>query len=254
VGEVTTVLSIGTTHPWNAAGVGLDLLVGAELGVRVLTVVCAVSAQDDQELHALHAVPAEIVRAQLAAIPWERVDAIRAGAIGSAEGAYAVAQAAGTCDAPLAVDPVFSATLGGRLAGEPAMRAIRDALATLPTAIVTPNIAEAGALLGGREVTRENIEACAAELQSRGARAVLLKGGHLEGPPLDVLASADGIVRFEGERIDADMRGTGCTLAMALACALARGEELAAAVSFARAFVRGKIERAVQLGAMRMAY
>jgi hydroxymethylpyrimidine/phosphomethylpyrimidine kinase len=254
MGEVKTVLSVGTTHPWNAAGIGLDLRVGAELGVRVLNVVCAVSAQDAQGLHALHAIPSAVVRAQFAAIPWDRVGAIRVGAIGSAEGVYAVAQAAGTSAAPLVVDPVFAATLGGELADEPAIRAIRDALATLPTAILTPNIAEASVLLGGRRVSRDNLEACAAELQARGARAVLLKGGHLDETPLDVLATADGVLRFEGERLAGQMRGTGCTLAMALACALARGEELAAAVAFARAFVREKIAHAVQLGGMRVAY
>jgi hydroxymethylpyrimidine kinase/phosphomethylpyrimidine kinase len=250
---VTTVLSIGTTHPWNVAGVGLDVRIGAELDVRVLSVVTAVSAQDAGGLHALHAVPAAIVRAELASIAWEEVDAIRVGAIGSAEGVYAVAQAAGTTAAPLVVDPVFAATLGGELADEATIRAIRDALATLPTAIVTPNVIEAGVMLGDC-VTRENIERSAAALQVRGARAILLKGGHLDGPPIDALATAQGVQLFEGDRIAGQMRGTGCTLAMALSCSLARGEELADAVAFAREFVRDKIERAVQLGATRAAY
>jgi len=241
---VTTVLSIGTTHPWNIAGVGLDLRIGAELGVRVLTVVCAVSAQDAHGLHALHPVPRAVIEAELASIPWDRVDAVRIGAAGSAEAVYALAEAVRVPGIPVVVDPVFAATRGGEFADEAAIRAIHDRLLPMPTAILTPNLAEAGVLLGGLRIERANLEDAAAQLQARGARGVLLKGGHLAGAPVDVLASAAGVEVFEGERIAGEMRGTGCTLAMALACALAGGETLVDAVIFARGFVREKIAQA----------
>jgi hydroxymethylpyrimidine/phosphomethylpyrimidine kinase len=251
---MTTVLSIGTTHPWNIAGVGLDQRIGAELGARVLTVVCAVSAQDAQGLHALHAVPPAVVRAQLAAIPWEAVAAVRIGALGSAEAIYAVAEAVRGAGVPVVVDPVLTATRGGSFADTAAIDAIGDALLALPAAIVTPNLAEAAILLGERHIERESLEAAAVALQALGARAVLLKGGHLAGEPVDVLATAQGVEHFTGERIAGEMRGTGCTLAMALACALARGDELLPAVAFARACVREKIAHAVQFGGLRAAY
>ena len=91
-----------------------------------------------------------------------------------------------------------------------------------------------------RSAAPQLVEAAVA-LRSRGARAVLLKGGHLAGEPCDVLADPDGVETFSGQRIDAEMRGTGCMLAMALAVALGRGDELRDAVRFARGLVREKL-------------
>ncbi|HUA08533.1 MAG TPA: PfkB family carbohydrate kinase [Candidatus Acidoferrales bacterium] len=240
---MTTVLSIGTTHPWNIAGVGLDLRIGAELNVAVLTVVCAVSAQDAHTLRALEPVSVATVEAQLAAIPWEAIDAVRVGALGSAGASHAVARAIGQRAIPAVVDPVVATTHGEPLAGEATLEAIREALLPLHNVILTPNLREAEMLLG-RAIEREEITAAAQELHARGARAVLLKGGHLQGDPADALADAGGVELLTAARIGGDMRGTGCTLAMALACALARGDALRDAVRFARGFVREKIAQA----------
>ena len=248
-----TVLSIGTTHPWNVAGTGLDLRIGTELGVRVLTVIAAVSAQDARGVHALEPVSGAMVRAQLDAIRWDMVDAIRVGALGSAAAVHAVASAIASAGRPAVIDPVLAATGGGALADDAARLAIGEELLALPHAIVTPNLDEASALLG-REIGRAELIDAARELRARGARAVLLKGGHLSGEPSDVLADADGVETFAGGRIAGEMRGTGCTLAMALACALARGDDVRAAVRFARAFVRERIAHAVQVDGMRAAY
>ena len=242
MGEVT-VCSIGTTHPWNVAGVGLDLRIGAELGARVFTVVCAVSAQDLHGVQALEPVEPGIVQAQLETIPWDAVDAVRVGALGSPSAVHAVAEALGDLELPAVVDPVHVATRGGVLSDIPTLREIGAELLTLPTVILTPNLAEASVLLG-REIGREQLAAGAVELRSRGARAVLLKGGHLEGEPTDAFADAEGVEIWSETRIAHEMRGTGCTLAMALACALARGDELRGAARFARGFVRDKIAKA----------
>ena len=247
------VLSIGTSHPWNVAGTGLDLRIGAELGVRVLTVIAAVSAQDARGVHALEPISASTIRAQLEAIRWDLVDAVRVGALGSAAAVHEVAQALSRAGRPAVVDPVLAATDGGVLADDATRRAIGDELFALSTAIVTPNLDEASALLG-RELGRAQLIDAAQALRARGARAVLLKGGHLSGEPSDVLADADGVEMFAGGRIPGEMRGTGCTLAMALACALARGDDVRAAVRFARAFVRERIAHAVQVDGMRAAY
>jgi hydroxymethylpyrimidine/phosphomethylpyrimidine kinase len=235
-----SVLSIGTTHPWNVAGVGLDIRIGAELGVRVLTVVCAVSAQDDEDVLALEVQTLQTVEAQLQAIPWDLVRAVRVGALGTPESVALIAATLASSDVPVVVDPVLVASSGGILAGEGSMRAIRETLATMPQTILTPNLPEANVLLG-RQLGRDDLPWAATELRKHGARAVLLKGGHLAGEPTDVLADADGVEIFSGERIDAEMRGTGCTLAMSLACALAGGDDLRTAVRFARGFVRDKL-------------
>jgi hydroxymethylpyrimidine kinase/phosphomethylpyrimidine kinase len=239
MGEVA-VLSIGTTHPWNIAGVGLDLRIGAQLGVRVFTVLAAISAQDAHGVRALEPLSPATVQAQLEAVPWELVTAVRVGALGSPAVVHAVAMALAARDLPVVVDPVVFATGGGALAGEGTLQAIGAELLTLPQVVLTPNLDEAGALLG-REIGRAQLVEAAVALRSRGARAVLLKGGHLAGEPCDVLADPDGVETFSGQRIDAEMRGTGCTLAMGLAVALGRGDELRDAVRFARGLVREKL-------------
>ena len=124
MGEVA-VLSIGTTHPWNIAGVGLDLRVGAQLGVRVFTVLAAISAQDAHGVRALEPLSPATVQAQLEAVPWELVTAVRVGALGSPAAVHAVAMALAARDLPVVVDPVVFATGGGALAGEGTLQAIR---------------------------------------------------------------------------------------------------------------------------------
>jgi hydroxymethylpyrimidine/phosphomethylpyrimidine kinase len=235
-----SVLSIGTTHPWNVAGVGLDIRLGAELGVDILTVVCAVSAQDERGVHALEIQALQTIEAQLKAIPWADVRAVRVGALGAPEVVPLVAGALARREVPVVVDPVLVASSGGVLAGEGSMHAIRETLATMQQAILTPNLSEASMLLG-REIAREDLLWAATELRKVGARAVLVKGGHLTGVPTDALADADGVELFSEPRIAGTMRGTGCTLAVALACALARGQRLRDAVRFARGVVRKKL-------------
>ena len=252
---MTTVLSIGTTHPWNVAGVGLDLRVGAELGIRVLTVVTAVSAQDAGGLHSLERLEAATVRAQFATLPLAGVSAIRVGALSAPEHVSEVALVARRLyDVPTVIDPVFGATRGGTFADPATIEAMRRELIPLPNVILTPNIPEASVLLGGRKIERDGLSEAARALQRLGCRAVLLTGGHLEGNPVDALATEGEIDLFSGTRLPHDMRGSGCVLAMALAVELADGHDVRSAVQHARVFVRKKIESARQFGDLRVAY
>jgi hydroxymethylpyrimidine/phosphomethylpyrimidine kinase len=146
------------------------------------------------------------------------------------------------------------ATRGGSFADAATVAALRDEVAALPNVILTPNLAEASALLECGAIDRAAIGRAASELQRLGSRAVLLKGGHLDDDPVDALATRDGVELFGDSRIAGDLRGTGCILAMALACAVARGEPLSDAVRAARAFVRGKIASAREFGGLRVAY
>ncbi len=240
----TIVLSIGTTHPWNVAGVGRDLIVGAALGVRVFTAVAAVSAQNGRGLIALDPVAGELFEAQLAVLPWQTAGAVRVGALPTRASVHAVANALKAREwLPAVVDPIFAASRGGELADESARKAVRDQLATLHSVILTPNLAEAAAMLGRARLERSELGEAAMLLRQRGAGAVLLTGGHLDGDPADALASAEGIEILSEPRIAGAMHGTGCTLAMALACELGAGRPLPAAVRAARAFVRAEIAR-----------
>ena len=111
------VLSIGTTHPWNVAGVGRDLVVGADFGARVFTAVAAVSAQDTRGVTALHAIPIDAFVAQLAALPWDSAGAVRIGALPTLAAVHAVSEPLRSRPwLPAVIDPVFSASRSGELA------------------------------------------------------------------------------------------------------------------------------------------
>jgi len=236
------VLSIGTSHPWNVAGTGRDLAIGTELRVRVFTALAAVSAQDAGGVRSLAPVPHATFTAQLDALPWAAAGSVRIGALATAEHAVAAAQyLLRHPGLPAVIDPVFAASSGGELAGEAARAAVREHLAALPNAILTPNLAEAASLLQRAAIDRAAIGEAARELRERGALAVLVKGGHLDGDPADALATAGGVALFCEPRIAAQMRGTGCTLAMVAACELARGADLEDAIAAARAYVRAQL-------------
>ncbi|HEV3092717.1 MAG TPA: hydroxymethylpyrimidine/phosphomethylpyrimidine kinase [Candidatus Cybelea sp.] len=238
------VLSIGTTHPWNVAGTGRDLVVGGALGARVFTAVAAVSAQDAGGVIALGATAPELFVAQLRALPWQSAQAVRVGALPTAQAVRAVsALLRERPDLPAVVDPVFAASRGGELSDAGGRTALRDELAVLSNVLLTPNLAEAAAMLGWEGVERDTQGEAAKRLRERGARAVLLTGGHLAGDPADALATAAGLEIFCEPRIGGSMHGTGCTLAMALACELAAGAALSDAVLAARSFVRAEIAK-----------
>jgi hydroxymethylpyrimidine/phosphomethylpyrimidine kinase len=236
------VASIGTTHPWNIAGVGLDARIVAEYGLSHAMAIAAVSAQDERGLHDLHVVPPQALRAQLESLPRE-IAAFRIGAAGSSENVRVIAAYLRdlALRPPVVVDPVIAVTLGGELsADDDVMETIDEEL--LPLGIViTPNIAEAAQLAEMQVQSIDDMRIAAKRLVARGACAAYVKGGHLDGDPVDVLVTAQGEDTYIEARLAGAMRGSGCTLAAALACELALGRDLRSAASRARAFVRTRI-------------
>ena len=250
--EVPVVCAIGTTDPWNAAGLGLDIRALAECGARAVVVVAGVSAQDARGIAALHEIPAEVIEAQFDALADAPIAAYRIGALPGIAPIHCVARRLSNVEVPIVYDPVFTASAGGRFVDHAGVAAIVRELIPRVT-VVTPNLEEARQLAGlERCDDLETMEFAARTIVSDGAAAALVKGGHLPERAIDVLY--DGELRvFEEPRIDSTMRGTGCLLADALAAALANGQTLRAAVAKARAYVREKIGRARQLGSMRLA-
>ncbi len=249
------LVSVGTTHPWNIAGVGLDARVALGYGLVHAMAVAAVSAQDETGLQALHVVPADALAAQLRGLPADPA-AYRIGALGSSENVRIVAAHLRdrAANVPVVVDPAAGATLGGALwADGDAMPAICSELLPLGV-IVTPNLSEAQMLTGMPVADVEQMRAAGSALIRRGARAAIVKGGHLEGDPVDVVCTAEGCTPYAGERIGAAMRGSGCTLAAALACELALGRDLDSAVRSARAYVRTRIASGTMRGGLQVAF
>jgi hydroxymethylpyrimidine kinase/phosphomethylpyrimidine kinase len=235
-----TVVSIGTTHPANAAGIGLDARIAAAYGVRHASAIAAVSAQDAAGVHALHVVPPAMLRAQLQSLP--SAAAYRLGALGNSVSTEIVGAFLAAATVPIVIDPVLRASAGGSLYEDDPSSA-QQQLILHSRAIVTPNVAEAQHLTALQIDGVDAMIAAGRQLVTRGARAALVKGGHLTGDPVDVLVEDAEAQAFRGSRLEGNTRGTGCTLAMALACELALGRSLREAVQGARAYVRANIAR-----------
>ena len=231
------ILIIAGSDSGGGAGIQADIKTVTMLGGHAMTAITAITAQNTLGVQGVHAVPTEMVVAQIRSCTEDiGVDAVKVGMIGSAETARAVAHALERLHVPIVFDPVMVATSGSVLA-DPDTIAAFWRLMEFAT-VTTPNRPELAAL-GGLGV-----------LTSRGA-TVLAKGGHEEGPDVvDRLVGQGGeIARWCNPRIDTPhTHGTGCTLASAIATGLGAGMDLPAAIGRAIAFVRASLERAPGLG------
>ncbi|KXU35191.1 hydroxymethylpyrimidine/phosphomethylpyrimidine kinase [Cephaloticoccus capnophilus] len=245
------VLSIAGSDPSGGAGIQADLKTFSARGVYGMAAITALTAQNTQGVSAIHLPPAAFVRQQIDMIFADvRVDAVKIGMIASSEIAQAVAAAlAPHRQIPLVLDPVMIAKGGATLLDPTAVATLIEAL--LPLAhVITPNLPEAAALLGQPvAANRDEMAAQACQLLKSGARAVLLKGGHLEGENSpDLLAQGANLTWFEGRRIATlNTHGTGCTLSSALAAELAKGKPLQQATRAAKDWLTGAIAAAGQL-------
>jgi len=241
------LISIGATHPWNVAGVGVDARIAYEYGLHHAVALVGVTAQDEQGLHAAFALPTTVVRAQLQSLPPHRA-AVHVGVLFDRDNLVEVARFLQAQTVPLVVDPVFADTFGSDFSDGATVETFRTHMLPLRS-VLTPNLPEAKRLLERDISSVDAMVDAARALQARGPHAVLLKGGHLEGDPVDVLATNESVELFTDLRLPSDMRGTGCVLAAALACELARERSLVEAVVAARAYVRRQLSAALSSGA-----
>jgi len=196
-------------------------------------VITAVTAQNTRAVAAIETLPPRIVEAQLDAVFGDfDVRAVKIGMLATAAIVRTVAAVLNRhLRVPVVLDPVLVATTGARLArGDLAVPLRRHLLARAD--LVTPNVPEAESLLGRPLKAASDLPAAAEALLDFGARAVLLKGGHLGGARVsDLFMKADRKPRwFHHARIAAEGHGTGCTLSSAIAAYLARGDSMDIAV------------------------
>lgn len=246
------VLVIAGSDSGGGAGIQADIKTVMALGGYATTAITAITAQDTTGVHGIWPVALDAVDAQMrAALGDIGADTVKTGMLATAELVETVAETLDEMAREVArvVDPVMVATSGAQLAEAKAVDALAALL--LPEAgLITPNAPEAE-MLTGKAVDGVNGQRRAAEvLLRRGAKAALVKGGHIPGPVMvDVLHTQDGEWLFEGERIEtSSTHGTGCTLASAVAALLAQGLGLPEAVERARDYLRGAIEHAPGLG------
>jgi hydroxymethylpyrimidine/phosphomethylpyrimidine kinase len=247
------VLICAGSDSGGGAGIQADIKAVTALGGFAMTAITALTAQNTLGVQGVMGVAPDFIRQQIRSVLEDLgADAIKTGMLHDVATINAVCEEIATLapHAPLVADPVMVATAGSRLLADDAVDTLRQRL--LPMAVViTPNIPEAEALTGLTITDEASMHEAAQALLRMGARAVLLKGGHMAGEILvDLLVTPQMLHRYEDRRIvTRHTHGTGCTLASAVAAGLAQGLELEPAVRRARAYVRAAILRAPGFGA-----
>jgi hydroxymethylpyrimidine/phosphomethylpyrimidine kinase len=252
----SVALTIAGSDPGGGAGIQADLKTFAALGVYGYSVITAVIAQNSSTVDRMAPVDAAMVALQIETLVAERrPDAIKTGALGTAKIVEAVANALSRLDLPApVVDPVLISSAGVGLLDSAGERAMLKRL--LPLArIVTPNLAEAQALSGVDGASPAAIRAMARALGKAGARAVLIKGGHIgsssrsSAQSIDLLYDGRGFIELRAARIPGGgAHGLGCALSAAIAAYLAQGMDLAGAVRHAKRYVTAALGASFRLG------
>jgi hydroxymethylpyrimidine/phosphomethylpyrimidine kinase len=246
-----SALTIAGSDSGGGAGIQADLKTFAAHRVHGLSAIAALTAQHTRGVTAVEIPGTAFVRAQIdACFDDFAIGAVKLGMLAKAEVIHAVADALERHrPRHIVLDPVMVATSGARLLQPDALDALRDRLLPLAT-LVTPNLPEAGLLLQAAITDRETMQDACTMLRNRGARAVLLKGGHLSDGDdvVDLLADEAGIAAFNHARLRLEAHGTGCTLASAVAANLCRGLSLRDACRAATDYVHAALLRGYRPG------
>jgi hydroxymethylpyrimidine/phosphomethylpyrimidine kinase len=248
---VRVALTIAGSDPSGGAGIQADLKTFHQFGVYGEAVITLLTVQNTRCGGRVEVLPAGLVIEQLQAVLEDIPPAAaKTGALGSGQIVGALARAVDTFHFPLVVDPVLTGKRGQVLLDSSAVTALRDDL--LPrAALITPNVPEAETLAGLAIRGPEEMRRAAEILRGMGARAVLIKGGHLEAnrKMLDVLLNGGEWHEFPAPRLETrHTHGTGCTYSAAITAGLACGRTLPAAVARAKQYLHEAIRTAPALG------
>ncbi|CAG0953237.1 hydroxymethylpyrimidine/phosphomethylpyrimidine kinase [Burkholderiales bacterium] len=254
-GRIPNVLTIAGVDPSGGAGVLADVKAISALSAYACAVIAALTAQNTRAVTGIHPVPPAFVREQIDTLFADvRIDAVKIGMVGQAPVIRAVADRLAHWKPPhVVLDPVMVAKSGDALLEKEAVGALVEAL--LPRAtVLTPNLPEAGVLLGERAPDNlKEMRRAAERLRDRmthdGSRWVVLKGGHLShGDALDLATDGDRMIELAGPRIDTqNTHGTGCTLSAAIAALLPQSPDAPAALRRAKDYLSASIAAAGRL-------
>jgi hydroxymethylpyrimidine/phosphomethylpyrimidine kinase len=247
---VKRILVIAGSDSSGGAGLQADLKTAQAFGVYAQTAVTAITVQDTNGVSQVHSVAPEIVAAQIvAALNDIGADAIKIGMLGNGAVAAAVADVLEGSEIPLVLDTVLLSSSGAPLLDEAGVTVLKKRLVRRAL-LVTPNLPETEALTGILPISEHRLRNAAMVFKMLGSDNVLFKGGHGEGDVVrDVLWSGGDFIPFEAPRQQTrHTHGTGCTLATAIACGLAKGHDLRGAVARAQAYVQEAIRTAPGLG------
>ncbi len=245
-----TALTIAGSDSGGGAGIQADLATFAAHGVFGLSAITAVTAQNSEQVTRVLALPPDMVVAQIDAVVGDfGADTVKIGMLATGAIASAVADAiARHRFVHVVLDTVLGSTSGSALIDAAGIEIMRRRLFPLAS-VVTTNLAEARRFTGIDVRTVADARAAAGELVRLGARSAIVKGGHLDGPPIDVFHDGTVFEELRAARIETTQtHGTGCTFASAIAARLAEGESVLAAARLAKGYVTGAIAHAPHLG------
>ena len=242
-------LTIAGSDPSGGAGIQADLKTFHQFGVYGEAVITLLTVQNTRTVSRVEVMPADLVVEQLRAVISDiPPQAAKTGALGDIAVIEAVAHEARNWSFPLVVDPVMISKHGAPLMAERAREAFIRLM--LPAAaVVMPNLHEAGVLAGFEVSTMAHMREAARAIRDKGARAVLVKGGHLEGEAVDILLADGEYHRLNAPRVQTPhTHGTGCTFSAAVTAGLAGGRSLLEAAWSAKAFITEAIRTNPGLG------
>lgn len=246
-----TVMTIAGLDPSGGAGVLADIKTISAFGCYGLAAVTSITAQNTKGVLEAYHQSAQVVADQISALLDDfEVSVVKTGMLPTAAIVRRVAESlAGSSCKSIVVDPILRSTSGHSLTDRGALDALVSDLMPQAT-LMTPNAAEAGEIAGIAVNRLPDMRAAAEAIAARGARAVLVTGGDLEGDEVvDLLVDSSGEVTFKSQRLQSrNTHGTGCALSAAIACLLARGVALREAVHIARRYVAEAIRTAPDLG------
>lgn len=248
-------LSIAATDTTNGAGLGADLRVFNDLGVYGLGVATCVTAQNSHGVQKIYRVAPRIVSAQIDSIMADfEVSACKVGMVYSPQNIDKIADRIGRREiANVVLDPVISAKDGTMLLTPAALKRMKRNLFR-KISLVTPNADEALLLCGISVDSVQSAKEAAKAIIDLGPAAVIVKGGHISGEPVDVFYDGNNFIEYSGKRLPQNMHGTGCVFSAAIAARLALGESMPAAILYAKEYVSRAIAKSVLLGKGKMGF
>jgi hydroxymethylpyrimidine/phosphomethylpyrimidine kinase len=248
--RIPTAMTIAGSDSGGGAGIQADLKTFAALGVYGTSALTAITAQNTIGVTGVHEIPTDIIAAQIEAIITDiGADAVKTGMLSSSAIVEVVAQELKRHRVEaLVIDPVMVAKSGDPLLQQEAVEALRAKLVPL-AAVVTPNIPEAEVLTGLKITSLDDMRLAAEKIIEMDARGVVVKGGHLAGPAIDLFYDGSRFEEFTAPRIDTkNTHGTGCTFASAIAAGLARRLSVIDSVAQAKEYVTEAIRRSFPIG------
>ena len=237
-------VTIAGSDSCGGAGIQADIKTMSALGCYAASVITAVTVQNTMGVSAVHAVPPEIVAGQIRAVMDDiRPQAVKVGMVNDINTIKTIADTLAEYDIEhLVVDPVMVATSGARLMQDDAVGVFTERLMPLAT-LLTPNVPEAEVLSGISINDKSSMDNAARIIQDRGCKALLIKGGHIEGRKIDRLYTSMGREReYEAANVATrNTHGTGCTLSSAITSYLAMGYAIGEAIAAAKEWLTGAL-------------